>query len=138
MCRTGDASLLHAMKCFVVSFAFLALSTSAAAQRVLMPTCPVTRGQVYFEFQVSTPAVFLSGARGATHLVPLRDSAVLRIQFIVDTLGRVEQSSLKSLRIGDTALFGQVNKQVGHWRFRPAIWKECARVRQLVQVGVVH
>jgi hypothetical protein len=70
--------------------------------------------------------------------VPLTDSSSVAIQFIVDTLGRVELGTLKPLRVRDSSLYRAAVRRMPDWRFMAAVWNGCFVVRQLVQAGVTR
>lgn len=89
-----------------------------------------TTGFGYFEFQVERPAE--ARAVPAAPARPGPETAV--VQFIVDTAGLVEPSTVK---VVDPAMpvSPQLKAAVATWRFTPAEVYGC-RVRQVVQIPV--
>ena len=113
------------------------MGSVARAQRVttIPPLCTHNAAQAYFDFQVSRPAALLRTPRGATRPGVVRDTSSVVVQFIVDTLGRVEIPSLQVLRARDSALVRRALRDAHTWTYRPAVWNACAHVRQLVRAA---
>ena len=105
------------------------------AKGVAGGTGPVVQDQPYFEFQVEKPVAPVPGTSGPRYPEILKSSNVegeVLAQFVVDTLGRVENGSFKVLK-SSHALFEQAVKQaLPNMRFLPA---EVGgrKVKQLVQ-----
>jgi MarR-like DNA-binding transcriptional regulator SgrR of sgrS sRNA len=57
------------------------------------------------------------------------------VQFIVDTTGRAERSSLHFLKKADAVLTARAPEVIAQWKFSPALRDGCP-VRQLFQTGI--
>jgi protein TonB len=97
---------------------------------------PVPQGdQPYFDFQVEKPVVMAPGTTGPAYPDMLRSAGIegtVLAQFVVDTTGRAEMSTIKALK-SDNALFETaVKNALQRMRFLPA---EVGgrKVKQLVQ-----
>ena len=90
---------------------------------------------VHFEFQMSTPARWLPDSTLVVHPTPSVRNPSNLIQFIVDTLGAVQPSTFKVLKVADSAAVLEARRSVARWRFSPAILDDC-RVKQLVQTPI--
>ncbi len=105
------------------------------AKGVVGGTGPVVQDQPYFDFQVEKPVVPVPGSTPPRYPDMLKSANVegtVLAQFIVDTTGRVEPGSFKSLK-SDHDLFTQaVRSALNNMRFLPA---EVGgrKVKQLVQ-----
>ena len=93
--------------------------------------------QTYFEFQVEEPASELS-AINPTYPEALRAAGVegnVRLQFVVDTTGRVEASSMKVTSTSNELFSAAARSAVLRARFSPARIG-ARRVRQLVELPI--
>lgn len=90
--------------------------------------------QPYFEFQVETP-VRAEGATAPRYPDILRKAGVegeVLVQFVVDTMGRVEPATFKTLKATHELFASAVREALPGMTFTPARLKG-AKVRQLVQ-----
>lgn len=89
----------------------------------------------YFEFQVEKQATVSRGVppRYPAELRAAGTSGEVLMQFVVDTMGLVEGSSIKEIRTSDTQFTAAVREALPQMRFHPA---EVGgrKVRQLVQM----
>lgn len=113
----------------IILLACLMLPAAATAQ-----SCP----QPLFEHQVDRVAKFTDDATiAAIPSMEFQTEPENLIQFVVDTLGRPDSTSLKFLRAGDTSIVKVVRRVITSWKFTPATVKG-RKVCQLVQTPVVH
>lgn len=94
----------------------------------------LTGNQTYFEFQVEKPAAAIPGTISPAYPEALRSAGVegeVRLQFVVDTTGRVEMSSVRVERATNELFSSAARAAVPRMRFYPA---EIGgrKVRQLV------
>ena len=90
----------------------------------------------YFEFQVDQPARVRPGAVGPRYPLSLRDASVqgqVLVQFVVDTAGRVDLSTVKVLKSDHELFSDAVNTALTDMQFEPAKLRG-GRVMQLVQM----
>jgi protein TonB len=90
--------------------------------------------QTYFEFQVEKPAAAVPGTISPAYPEALRSAGVegeVRLQFVVDTTGRVEMSSVRVERATNELFAAAARAAVPRMRFYPAEIGN-RRVRQLV------
>lgn len=97
---------------------------------------PLEVRQPYFEFQIEKPAQLASDSPRVPYpdeLLPQRTVGTVLAQFVVDTLGRVEPTTLKVLRSDAPAFTQAVKAGLSSLRFLPA---EIGgrKVKQLVQL----
>jgi periplasmic protein TonB len=97
---------------------------------------PPEAGNTYFDFQVEKQVAPASGNPNPRYPDLLRSANVegeVLAQFVVDTTGRAEMSSLKILRSSHDLFTNSVKAVLPQWRFLPA---EVGgrKVRQLVQM----
>lgn len=109
---------------------------------LLSPVCLLAqRGGVeplYYEYQVNKPARHAPNSRGPEYPPQLKARQVegtVLVQYVVDTLGRVEPKTIKILRTPDSAFSAAVTIALPKMRFSPAE-RSGKRVRQLVQEPV--
>lgn len=133
----GATSALFVMPirfpCLVLPAALMLAAPCAGAQQGPAPTTPEP---VYFEFQVENPAELAPGScsPGIPRKVtsnPSRQGEV-QVQFVVDTTGRADKSTVKVLLATHTELEEAVRKAIPCMRFRAATI-DGRPVRQLVQ-----
>lgn len=107
------------------------------------PACKQVAGKdVYFEFQVNRPAVYIESDTKSSHPVSSSASTVARgtgllVQFVVDTLGKPDRRSFTILRAPNDAAARAARDAFPGWRFLPATFHGC-KVPQLVQTEVTH
>jgi protein TonB len=92
------------------------------AKTAQAPT-PAKVNQTFFEFQVEKAARPLPGNAAPRYPDALRASGVegeVLAQFVVDTNGVVDVSTLKVLRSTDSAFTVAVREALPHFRFAPA------------------
>lgn len=83
----------------------------------------VDQQQPYFEFEVEKSAMPFAENRPPRYPEQLRDMNIegtVVVQFVIDTLGRADVSSLKVLKTTHVAFSDAVRSALGHWRFYPA------------------
>ena len=105
------------------------------------PACKPVEN-VYLEYQVNRPAVYLESNTKSAHPVSSSASSVARgtglvIEFVVDTLGKPNPRSFKILRTPDEAAATAARDALLGWRFIPATVQGC-KVPQLVQTEITH
>jgi TonB family protein len=118
--------------------ALVALSVSRAASAQVSQTSNETgpnQGQAYFEFQVEKPVLARPGNPHAQFPDEMRArgrGGEVIVQYVVDTLGRVDANSIEVVKSTDNAFTRSVKSVLPEMRFFPA---ETAghRVRQMVQ-----
>jgi len=96
---------------------------------------PTTVTPPYFDFQVERPATIVAGSIGPRYPDSLRTAGVqgdVLAQFVVNTDGSVDMSTLKVLRTAHAAFSESVRAALVNMRFTPALVGDRA-VRQLVQ-----
>lgn len=109
---------------------------AAAATRAVTPPGPGT-GE-YFEFQVERQAATLPGGTTVHYPDVLKAAGIsgdVLTQFVVDTTGHVEMSTVRVMRSSHPAFTAAVRAALPTWQFRPAAVRGHA-VRQLVQMPV--
>jgi hypothetical protein len=111
---------------------------AANSEGSLGPACkPLADKDVYFEYQVNRPAVYIESDTKASHPVSSSASSVAKgtglvAQFVVDTLGKPDPRSFKILRAPNDAAASAARDALSEWRFIPATAQGC-KVPQLVQ-----
>lgn len=93
-------------------------------------------GSAYFEYQVEKPALAHDGNPSPRYPSMLERSRVegeVVVQFVVDTAGRADMSTLEILRSSNDLFSASLQSVLPRWRFFPA---EVGgrRVRQIVQI----
>ena len=128
--------------------AFLPLVCCACATNPAMnsdaaqgPACKPVEN-VYFEYQVNRPAVYVESNTKSAHPVAASASMVakgtgLLVQFVVDTLGKPDPGSFKVLRTPNEAAATAARDAFLGWRFIPATVQGC-KVPQLVQTEITR
>ncbi len=94
--------------------------------------------QTYFEFQVEKPAAAVPGTVNPSYPEALRSAGVegeVRLQFVVDTTGRVESGSVKVSRATNDLFASAARASVPRMRFYPAEIGS-RKVRQLVELPI--
>jgi periplasmic protein TonB len=94
--------------------------------------------QTYFEFQVEKPAAAIPGTVNPSYPEALRSAGVegeVRLQFVVDTTGRVESGSVKVSRATNDLFASSARAAVPRMRFYPAEIGS-RKVRQLVELPI--
>jgi periplasmic protein TonB len=94
--------------------------------------------QTYFEFQVEKPAAAVPGTVNPSYPEALRSAGVegeVRLQFVVDTTGRVESGSVKVARSTNDLFASAARAAVPRMRFYPAEIGT-RKVRQLVELPI--
>jgi protein TonB len=84
---------------------------------------PVAEGQTYFEFQVEKPVVQAPGSAGPRYPDILRSAGVegeVLAQFVVDTTGKAERSSIKILKSTHDLFAQSVTNSLPNMKFIPA------------------
>jgi protein TonB len=99
---------------------------------------PTHDDHAYFEFQVEKPALARdanSPPRYPSMLERSRVEGELLAQFVVDTTGKADMSTLEILHATNALFSASLASALPHWRFYPA---EAGgrKVRQLVQVPI--
>ncbi|HWZ60899.1 MAG TPA: TonB family protein [Gemmatimonadaceae bacterium] len=118
--------------------ALVALSVSHAASAQVSQTSNETgpnQSQAYFEFQVEKPVLARPGNPHAQFPDEMRSrgkGGEVIVQYVVDTLGRVDVNSVEVIKSTDNSFTRSVKSVLAEMRFFPA---ETAghRVRQMVQ-----
>jgi len=92
-------------------------------------------GSPWSEAQVDRPVVLHAGVVTPFYPAPLRSAGIaggVLVEFVVDTLGRVEPGSLRVLESSHDLFSASVREVIPRWRFLPA---EAGgrKVRQLVR-----
>jgi protein TonB len=105
------------------------------AKGVVGGTGPVSNDQTYFEFQVEKPAAAVSGSASPQYPETLRSAGIegeVDAQFVVDTTGRADPSSLKITKATNDLFSAAVKSALPRMKFYPA---EIGghKVKQLVQ-----
>jgi periplasmic protein TonB len=123
------------------ALAVVALSRSASAQAPQVasaetagPNQPSSQ-QAYFEFQVDKPVLQRPGNPKAQFPDEMRGRGKggdVTVQYVVDTLGRVDMNSIQILSATDRAFSTSVKTVLPEMRFYPAETGG-RRVRQMVQ-----
>ena len=126
------------MRSLVLFLTAAALWPSFAHPRVCPPTAPTPGAPVWFDFQVASPAQFVS----ADGILPFPDATLNQrrpftsdfalVQFFVDSSGVPVATSLKILVQPAGLVAESVASAVQRWRYKPAVAKGC-HVPQLVQ-----
>jgi TonB family protein len=116
------------------ALAAVVVSTSVSAQAA-SETGPNQGQAAYFEFQVDKPVLQRPGNPMAQFPNEMRSrgrGGDVVVQYVVDTTGRVDMSSIEILKSTDGAFTSSVKTVLSELRFFPA---ETAgrRVRQMVQ-----
>lgn len=94
--------------------------------------------QTYFEFQVEKPAAAVPGTVNPSYPEAMRSAGVegeVRLQFVVDTAGRVESGSVKVARATNDLFASAARAAVPRMRFYPAEIGS-RKVRQLVELPI--
>lgn len=113
-----------------------ASADAAAATRAVTP--PGSGTGEYFEFQVERQAATLPGGTTVPYPEVLKAAGIsgdVLTQFVVDTTGHVEVSTVRVMRSSHPAFTAAVRAALPTWQFRPAAVRGHA-VRQLVQMPV--
>lgn len=95
----------------------------------------LSQNQAYFEFQVERPAAAVPGTISPGYPEALRNAGIegtVRLQFVVDTTGRVEQASVKVTSSSNDLFTTAARAAVPRMRFYPAEIGS-RKVRQLVE-----
>lgn len=107
------------------------------AKGVVGGTAPVVQDQPYFEFQVERQVVVQSRRepRFPQMLADRGQGGEVLVQFVVDTTGRVDMTSIQVLKSSNELFTREVRTALPHWRFLPA---EVGgrKVRQYVQLPI--
>ena len=106
-------------------------NTGASASLTMSPS----KDGVYFEYQVEQPAQPDTGSRAPIYpaaLLGARIEGQVRVQFVVDTMGRADPASFKVLRASDERFVASVREALPEMRFVPA-QTGGRKVKQLVQ-----
>jgi hypothetical protein len=117
------------MRAFILGI-LIGLPCAVAAQT---PAC--ADSTIHFEYQMSTPARWISDTT-----ISVRPTAAVRypdnlIQFVVDTIGVPQTRTFRALKIADSALVGDARRALASWRYSPGLLNGC-RVKQVVQTPV--
>lgn len=97
---------------------------------------PARTGGAFFEFEVNRQVMASPGSGGPRYPRALRDAGVegeVILQFVVDTSGRAEMSTVKAIRSSHADFTAAVVAHLPETRFSPAE-VEGRKVRQLVQM----
>lgn len=92
-------------------------------------------GDIFFDWQVEKPALMRPGTRAPVYPALLRGAGIegtVLAQFVVDTLGRADMSTLQILQSEHAFFSSAVRRAIEQMRFLPAEIGE-RRVPQLVQ-----
>jgi len=98
------------------------------------PSFPPGAERVYYEFQVEKPVGLVTGATPhyPDSLRARNIEGMVFLQFVVDTTGRADMTTVKALRSTDTLFTSAVTAVLPAMRFSPATIRSL-KVRQLVQ-----
>jgi len=118
----------------LVVFAVARSASAQATQTAANETGP-NQGQAYFEFQVDKPVLQRPGNPRAQFPDEMRNrgrGGDVTVQYVVDTTGRVDMTSVEIIKSTDGAFTNSVKSVLPELKFFPA---ETAghRVRQMVQ-----
>lgn len=116
----------------VAVLATVATSHTASAQAQVASN---EGGQAYFEFQVDKPVLARPGNPHASYPDEMRSrgkTGDVIVQYVVDTTGRVDPSTVEIIKATDNAFANSVKSVLPEMRFFPAETGG-RRVRQLVQ-----
>ena len=108
------------MRSIITLAAFLFLGTPLGAQ---LPAAATTAPATYFEFQVEVPVRPVQGRVQPAYPSLLRSSGSegeVRVQYVVDTLGRADTSTFKVLRSTHELFSAAVREALPRMRFHPA------------------
>lgn len=115
-------------------------AASAASAPALLPSTtpdnyPTSETPPYFDFQVTQPATMAPGSKGPTYPAELRAAkkqGQVLAQFVVNTDGTVDMSTIKILKTDDEQFSTAVRGALSEMRFSPATLGG-KNVRQLLQ-----
>jgi TonB family protein len=107
----------------IAAYGALGLTALGLACSLESPTRGAASEQPFREFQLTKQAMPLPDNRGPRYPDALRRAGVegeVLLQFVVDTTGRVDLSSVKVLRSTDPQFTATVQGSLASWRFAPA------------------